>query len=216
MSSKKSGPSGPDPAIEAQHIENRKINARERVRRIFGEGDEMAMGARNQLYDTTRQASVDLNRRYLDDDAGNTRAQLRARMFGQGLQGGSVDVEQNALVDRNYREGLLGIESEADALRRNLQSSDEAAKFDLLDKIDAGTHGDVAAAEASARLSSSANDALARSRGRTIGNVFQGMANMYPAVDYNRGRAEAAGQFGTPGSTYSRPRSSLGRIFNWG
>ena len=207
-------PNTPNPAIEAAAIEQRKNEARNRVRTIFGEGDPAAQATRQQFYDTTGDASRSLNKGFLDEEGKLARAALRARMFEQGLQGGSVDVEKNALVDRSYQQGLLDIESEAEALERNLKSSDEAAKLETLSQIDAGQSGETAAAEANARLQANANDALARSKGRTVGNIFANLSSIYPTIDYNRGRTQAQGQFG-PSMNYQRPSSSLGRIFNY-
>jgi len=200
---------------QQQALENQKIVARERVKRLFGEGDPDAYVARRKLYTDTGQAARELNKTYLDEDAQRTRGTLLTNLLRSGLYGGSADINANADVNRRYNEGITQIGDQSDALERALEAEDEQTKFDLLDKIGGGMDAATAVSMGSSRMANAAQNAAQQARGRLIGDLFGNVADTYGAYQYGQGRTEGTGQiplppsYGRRSTTSARPRTIL-------
>lgn len=153
--------------------------------------------ARTAGYDRIKSAVLDFNKNKLDTDREPAARQLNFALLRSGNAGGSVDIDQNNLMQRKYDQGLLDATNSADAAALEAKSGDEEARLNLLSRIDAGMDQGSAIAGANQQLQNSADRAIAAAKGQSIGNVFDNAGLLYQTSQVANGQNDAS-------SLYSR------------
>ena len=144
--------------------------------------------ARDAMYDTVRTNAFTAGKRGFDDRKTNASRDNKFALFAQGLQGGSVDIDQNALIDRTYRQGLLDLGAKADAAKGDLRNSDEQSRLQLLQSIDAGMDQGSALSSALGQLQANSDRAAAAAQGTDIGDLFGDAGLLYTQSQAARGK----------------------------
>jgi len=147
--------------------------------------------ARDTLYSTVRDNAFTAGKRGFDERKTNAARDNKFALFAQGLQGGSVDVDQNALIDRTYKQGLLDLGGKADAARTDLRNSDEQSRLQLLQSIDAGMDQSSALSSALGQLQVNSEKAYSNAQGTNIGDLFGDAGLLYTKSQAARGRQSA-------------------------
>lgn len=165
--------------------------------------------ARDALYQQIRDNAFTAGKRGLDDRRDTAARQNKFALFAQGLNGGSEDIDQNALLQRTYNEGLINLGAKADAAKADIQSSDEQTRLGLLQSIDAGMDQGSALSSALGQMRVNADRASAQSQGQTVGDLFGDAGLLYTQSQAGRATKNAAWDYITRyGSTSPRPASS--------
>jgi hypothetical protein len=176
-----------------------------------GRNDEAAKNksARDALYDQVRGDAFTAGQRGITEGKDQAALDNKFAIFAQGLNGGSVDVDQNALLNRTYNQGLIDLGAKADAARADLEGSDEQTRLGLLQSIDAGMDQGSALSSAMNQLKVNSDRATADATGTDLGDLFGNAGLLYTKSNYARGRLGAQdylsrqGKYFGPGSTGS-------------
>ena len=181
---------------------------------MAGMGDEAARNktALDALYSGVRTNAFTAGRRRVDDQKNNASRDLRFELFSRGLNGGSVDIDQNALLGRTYTQGLTDLGARADATATQLRANDESTRVGLLQSIDNGMDQGSAISSAINQLKNNADRAGSEATGMNIGNLFGDAGLLYERGRRAQGEQSAAqmfrgqygGQYGGRGSASSR------------
>lgn len=147
--------------------------------------------ARDTLYSTVRDNAFTAGKRGFDERKTDATRNNKFALFAQGLQGGSVDVDENALIDRTYKQGLLDLGGKADAAKADLRGNDEQTRLQLLQSIDAGMDEGSALSSALGQLQSNGERAYAGAQGTSIGDLFADSGLLYTKSQAARGRQQA-------------------------
>lgn len=147
--------------------------------------------ARDALYDTVRTNAFDAGKRGFDEKKENAARDLKFALFAQGLNGGSVDVDQNATLGRTYNDGILNLGAKADSVRNDLNSSDEQTRLGLLQSIDAGMDQGSAVSSAINQLKVNSDRAAAGAQGTSLGDLFADAGLLYTKSNAARGAQDA-------------------------
>lgn len=151
--------------------------------------------ARDALYDTVRSNAFTAGTRRLDEDRGRAQRDLKFALFAQGLNGGSVDVDENATLGRTYSQGLLDLGGRADAARAGLANSDEQTRLGLLQSIDAGMDSGSALSSAINQMQVNSQRAAADAQGTAVGDLFADAGLLYTKTNAARGRQQGLYDF---------------------
>lgn len=178
-------------SAQQQEIEARKAAAREAVNSQFGVGDDASMAGREAGYGRVRDSVFDFNRQKIDNDAETAGRKLKFALLRSGNAGGGLDVDQNAMLQRTRDKGLLDAGNLGDAAANQARASDEAARLDLLSRIDAGMDQTSATQGAAAQLRASGDAALANARGQAVGNLFDNAGLLYQTQQVGAGKDDA-------------------------
>ena len=177
------GGGGGDSRRQQAELEAKKAAGRSALNQAFGIGDDAAAqanrSARDELYSTVRQNAFDAGKRRLDESQGDAKRNLKFELFAKGLGGGSVDVDQNSLLDRTYNQGIIDLGAKADTVRNTLKSGDESTRLNLLQSIDAGMDQGSALSSALAQMKNASDTAAAEATGATVGDVFSSAGLLY-------------------------------------
>lgn len=147
--------------------------------------------ARDTLYSTVRDNAFNAGKRGFDERKTDASRNNKFALYAQGLQGGSVDVDQNALIDRTYHQGLLDLGAKADSAKTELQSGDEQARLQLLQSIDAGMDEGSALSSALGQMQVNSNRASAAAQGTNLGDLFADSGALYTKSQAARGQQYA-------------------------
>lgn len=152
---------------------------------------EKNKAARDALYSSVRQNAFNAGKRGLDDRRLSAARDLKFSLFGQGLNGGSVDIDQNATLGRTYDSGILSLGAKADASKADLRANDEQTRLGLLQSIDAGMDQGSALSSALNQLSVNNDRAAATAQGTDLGNLFDDAGLLYSRSQAAYGRQAA-------------------------
>lgn len=205
------GGGGGDARAQQAEIDAKKAEGRRALNIQFGVGDDEAAAAnkasRDQLYTTARQNAFDAGKRRLDESQADAKRNLKFELFAKGLDGGSVDVDQNALLGRTYNQGLIDLGAKADTVRNTMKSGDESTRLNLLQSIDAGMDQGSALSSALAQMRNASDAAAAEATGSSVGDVF-GSAGLLYADSVKRKNQQAARDEWTRLLSQPRPASA--------
>lgn len=179
--------------------------------------------AREQLYGTVRQNAFDAGKRGLDEQAGQARRDLKFELFAKGLNGGSVDVDQNAMLGRTYDRGVLDLGAKADQAAADMRAGDETTRLNLLQSINSGMDQGSALSSAIGQMRTNADQAYSKAQGTAVGDLFSGGAAIYNQSVQRRQRQQGQQDFLTQlanmrgtGSTRSGAGGASGTITSTG
>lgn len=167
-----------------------------------GASDEAAKNkaAREALYSTVRNDAFASGSRRLNEQKDQAARDEKFALFGQGLNGGSVDVDENAKLGRTYDQGVLDLGGKADATAADLRGNDETTRLGLLQSIDAGLDQGSAISSSLNQLKVNSDRAAAEGQGTALGDLFGDAGLLY--TKSNAGRGYGAGQAAFPGYGY--------------
>lgn len=147
--------------------------------------------ARDALYQKVRDDAFDAGKRRFDESKTKAARQNKFALFAQGLNGGSVDVDENALLSRTYGEGLLDLGNKADTTKNDMLGNDEQTRLGLLQSIDSGMDQGSALSSAMNQLKVNSERAANDAKGTTLGDLFGDAGLLYTKNNAARGRADA-------------------------
>lgn len=166
--------------------------------------------ARDAIYQQVRDNAFGAGKRSLDERRTTAQRQNKFALFAQGLNGGSEDIDQNALLGRTYDQGLLDLGAKADTARSDLRSSDESTRLNLLQSIDAGMDQGSAVSSALAQLKNNADRAASQAQGQSVGDLFGDAGLLYTQSQAAKGKAAARAAYPYLFSSSPRPAYSGG------
>lgn len=183
-------------------IDRDKATARQKLNVLFGVapagGGEPEAAANkaalDTLYSKVRGDAYAAGKTRLDESKGTAQRNLKFELFARGLNGGSADVDQNALLGRTYTQGLTDLGAKADDTATQLKSDDEAARLGLLQSIDNGMDQQSAISSAIGQMKNSADRAASAATGTNLGDLFGNAGLLYQDAQYAKGKASAAAQ----------------------
>lgn len=157
--------------------------------------------ALDALYSGVRTNAYNAGKTRLDEQKSKAGRDLKFELFARGLNGGSVDVDQNALLGRTYTQGLTDLGAKADAAATGLRSNDEQTRLGLLQSIDNGMDQSSAISSALAQLKNNSDKAAAEATGTSLGNLFADSGLLYEQERRAQGvsRAMTQNPFNLPG-----------------
>lgn len=237
------GGSNDDYSSKQAEIEAKKQKARDALNVMFGiaptasvspqmgeDGQPVAMPdvsgeveanktGRDALYSTIRDNAFNAGKRGLDERKTGAGRDLKFELFAKGLNGGSVAVDQSALLDRTYKQGLLDLGAKADAAKTDVMGNDEQTRLGLLQSIDAGMDQGSALSSALNQMKVNGDRATASAQGTTLGNLFDDAGLLYSKSKYSQGQQNAQNWWGSNYPTAPRGlgvRGSSGIITSTG
>lgn len=152
---------------------------------------EANKAAREKLYGDVRANAFTAGKRRVDEQNDNASRKLKFSLFAQGLNGGSTDIDQNALLKRTYDNGLLDLGAKADSAAAGVRSSDESTRLGLLQSIDAGTDQGSAISSALNQMKINSDRATAEAQGTDLGDLFANVPLLYQNSQRAQGVADA-------------------------
>lgn len=170
--------------------------------------------AREKLYSTVRDNAFNAGKTNLDEKYDTAKRNNSFALFAQGLNGGSEDIDQNALLKRTYDQGLLDLGAQADSAKADLRSKDETSRLNLLNAINAGTDQASALSSAAQQLANNYDSAAATAAGTTLGNLFDTSGALYTKSNAAAGKQAATTDWWNTYNpvTGSSKKSSTGTI----
>lgn len=166
--------------------------------------------ARDALYDKARANAFTAGSRSLGEKRDAAQRNLKFALFAQGLNGGSVDVDENALLNRTNSQGILDLGAKADAVRTDLQGNDEQTRLGLLQSIDAGMDQGSALSSALNQLKINSDRASSTAQGTTLGDLFADAGLLYTKSEAARG-SQAGRGYATQNLYPTTPRAGSTR-----
>lgn len=143
--------------------------------------------AREALYDQVRGDAFNAGKTSLDDTKTTATRNNKFALFAQGLNGGSQDIDENALLARTYDKGLLDLGAKADAARSALKGNDESTRVNLLSAVDNGMSEGDALTSALNQMKNGADQAEAAAKGTSLGDLFGEAGLLYTKSQAARG-----------------------------
>ena len=144
------------------------------------------MEQRNAGYETVRQNALGLALNDLSEQKNDASRDTRFGLARAGLTGGSVDVDTNQNIADRYAKGVLQSNQNADGIVSGVQAKDEAARADLISRINAGMDANSATTSALAQMQN--NQAAAKAEGQStfLNDFFNGIMGGIGAYQYNK------------------------------
>lgn len=190
------GGGGGDGGAQARQdaTEARKKAAREALNLQFGIGEtpeaSTARAEREKLYQSVRDNSYTAGKRTLDEARDEAARNTRFELFARGLNGGSEDINQNALLGRTYSKGLLDLGAKSDTAKTQFAGDDEQARLSLLQSIDAGMDQGSATSSAMNQMKINSDRAAAEASGTSLGDLFANSGLIYNQSQAAKGKAD--------------------------
>lgn len=163
------------------------------------------------LFAQTRTNAFEAGKRRLDETKQQAGRDLKFELFARGLNGGSVDIDQNALLGRTYSQGLTDIGGKADSVANSLRGDNEAARIGLLQSIDSGMDSGSAVSSALQQMRVNADKAAADAVGTNVGDLFATAGLIYNQNRVAQGRQNAGNWWNTYNSGGGRTGNSSSR-----
>lgn len=148
------------------------------------------------LYSTTRGNAFTAGKRRVDEQKADAGRNLKFELFSRGQNGGSTDIDQNALLGRTYAQGITDLGARADSVATGLRADNEKARLGLLQSIDNGMDSSSAVSSALGQMKVASDQAAADATGTAIGDLFGGTGLIYQQARTSQGRLAAGNQYG--------------------
>jgi len=185
-------------------IEAKKQAARDALNAQFGTAQE-----RDPVYQTVRDNTFDAGKTRLDEQRDEAARKLKFELFARGLNSGSEDVNQNALLGRTYSNGLLDLGAKADAAKADFRGDDENARLGLLQSIDSGVDQGSAISSAINSMKTNSDKAAAQASGTTLGDVFANTGLLYNKSQTALGKQAGTEWWNTQGAPSGKKASNV-------
>jgi hypothetical protein len=151
--------------------------------------------ARDALYGTVRDNAFNAGKRTLDEANADAQRKTKFALFDRGLNGSSLQDDQNALLNRTYNQGLLDLGSKADQTKADLAGNDEGTRLGLLQSLDAGMDQGSAVSSALGQMKVNSDKAASTQLGANIGDLFAGSGALYTQMQNNQAQERARNDF---------------------
>ena len=148
--------------------------------------------ALDALYGKVRTDAFTAGKRRVDEQQQGAARNLRFELFARGQDGGSVDVDQNALLGRTYAQGITDTGARADGVANQLRSDDTSSRLQLLQAIDSGMDQGSAVSSALEQMRNNANRASSDAIGTAVGDLFSNAGLIYTQNRRSQGRQNPA------------------------
>ena len=144
------------------------------------------LAQRNAGYETVRQNALGLALNDLAEQKTDASRDARFGLARAGLTGGSVDVDTNQNIADRYAKGVLQSNQNADGIVSGVRAKDEAARADLISRINAGMDANSATTSALAQMQN--NQAAAKVEGQStfLNDFFNGIMGGIGVYQYNK------------------------------
>jgi len=152
---------------------------------------EKNKAAREALYTKVRGDAFTAGTRRLDETKQQAARDNNFALFAQGLNGGSEDVNQHALLDRTYNAGKLDLGAKADAAAAGLRGSDEDTRLSLLQSINSGLDQGSALSSSLNSMRVNSDKASAEAQGTDLGDLFANAGLLYTKSKAGQGVQDA-------------------------
>ena len=152
---------------------------------------EKNKAAREALYTKVRGDAFTAGTRRLDETKQQAARDNNFALFAQGLNGGSEDVNQHALLDRTYNAGKLDLGAKADAAAAGLRGSDEDTRLSLLQSINSGLDQGSALSSSLNSMRVNSDKASAEAQGTDLGDLFANAGLLYSKSKAGQGVQDA-------------------------
>lgn len=148
------------------------------------------LAQRNAGYETVRQNALGLALNDLAEQKTDASRNTRFGLARAGLTGGSVDVDANQNIADRYAKGVLQSNQNADGIVSGVRAKDEAARADLISRINAGMDANSATTSALAQMQN--NQAAAKAEGQStfLNDFFNGIMGGIGSYQFNKGGAD--------------------------
>lgn len=156
------------------------------------EAAKAASGERDALYQQVRDNAYTAGKRGLDESRDTAARKTKFELFARGLNGGSEDINQNALLGRTYSQGLMDLGAKADLAKSQFKGDDESTRLGLLQSIDAGMDAGSAASSAMEQMRVNADRAAATAQGTSLGDLFAGSGLIYNQSQAAKGKQDGS------------------------
>lgn len=167
---------------------------------------------RDALYQNIRDSAFTAGKRGFDEMRDRASRDLKFSLFAQGLKGGSVDIDENALLGRTYDKGLLDLGAKADAAKTEFANADEQTRLGLLQSIDAGMDQGSALSSALNQMRLNSDRSAAAAQGTALDDLFSNAGLLYTKTNAARGRQAADDFFYGQFPAYRPSRGNSGII----
>lgn len=147
------------------------------------------------LYATTRDNAFTAGKRRIDEQKSDAGRNLKFELFSRGQNGGSTDIDQNALLGRTYSQGITDLGAKADSVATALRGDNEKARLGLLQSIDSGMDGSSAVSSALGQMKVASDQAAADATGSAIGDLFGGAGLIYQQARTSQGKLAAGNAY---------------------
>lgn len=151
----------------------------------------------DKLFADTRTNAFTAGKRRIDEQKADAGRNLKFELFSRGQNGGSTDIDQNALLGRTYAQGITDLGAKADSVATGLRADNERARLGLLQSIDNGMDGSSAVSSALGQMKVASDQAAADATGTALGDLFGGTGLIYQQARTSQGRLNAANQYGS-------------------
>lgn len=148
--------------------------------------------AREELYTGVRENAFNSGKRALDEAKEKASRQNKFALFAQGLNGGSEDIDQNALLGQTYGQGLLDLGAKADGAKAQFKTSDENTRLGLLQSIDAGIDQSSAISSAVNQMKNNLDNASSQAQSTNLGDLFAQSGALYTQTQAAKGKQAAS------------------------
>ena len=164
--------------------ENKGVFTTTPVSQTYDGSQQLAQ--RNAGYETVRQNALGLALNDLSEQKNDASRDTRFGLARAGLTGGSVDVDTNQNIADRYAKGVLQSNQNADGIVSAVRAKDEAARADLISRINAGMDANSATTSALAQMQN--NQAAAKAEGQStfLNDFFNGIMGGIGAYQYNK------------------------------
>ena len=166
------------------------------------------LAARNAGYDTVRNNALGIALDSLGKQKQDAGRELSFGVARSGLTGGSVDVDENRKLADRYSEGIIIANSNADGIVNDIKAKDEAARVDLISRINAGMDANSASSSALASIQNNQNAAKVEGQSNLLNNFFNGLIGGVGGYQYQTG----AGMVQQPTSSYFNASGTGGKL----
>lgn len=147
--------------------------------------------ALDALYSTTRDNAYTAGKRRIDEQKATAGRDLKFELFARGLNGGSSDIDQNALLGRTYTQGITDLGAKADTVATQLRGDNEQARLQLLQSIDSGMDQSSALSSALGQMKVNADRSAADATGTALGDLFANAGLIYQQNRVAQGKQNA-------------------------
>jgi len=168
--------------------------------------------AREALYTGVRDNAYTAGKRQIDEQNTDAQRNLKFSLFSQGLNGGSTDIDQNALVNRKYNQGLIDLGAKADGVAADMRGSDESTRLGLLQSIDQGVDSSSAISSALNQMKVNSDKAASDAAGTSVGDLFADAGLLYQQSKTAQGAYDWRNSALFPGAKSASPTASNGTV----
>lgn len=164
------------------------------------------------LYGASRTNAYTAGKTRIDEQKGQADRNLKFELFARGQNGGSGEIDQKALLGREYTQGITDLGAKADDVANSLRDSNEQTRLQLLQSIDSGMDQSSALSSALGQMKVNSDKAASAATSTALDDLFTSGALIYNQNRVSQGKQNAANWWASNSPTSSGSRSSRSGI----